>query len=153
VLSDGLLRAGHLALALAPGAVVGALLLLVALARGGAGLGWPLALAAVVYVGGLEASGRGLDATAPLVGLALLLCGELVIVSTETRHRLNAEAGARLWRVGALAGLLVAGLAASTLAVVVVAAPALHGLIWTVLGAAAAVGAAGAGVWAARREA
>lgn len=152
MLADGLVRAGHLAPALAPGAGVGLLLLAVAFLRGGAGLGWPLALAGIVYVAGLEASGHhhGLDATVPLVGFALLLCGELVVVSTDARLRLVAEPAARVWRVAALAGLLLAGLVASTLTVVVAAAPPVHGLLWTALGAAAAVGAAGAGAWAAR---
>lgn len=145
------MRAGYLAPALVPGAIVGALLLLVAFLRGGVGLGWPLLLAGAVYVGGLEASGHGLDATAPLAGFALLLCGELVVVSTDARRRLVAEPAARVRRATALIGLLLAGLVASTLAVVVAAAPVAHGLLWTALGAAAAVAAAGAGAMAARR--
>ena len=152
MLADGFLRAGDLAPALTPGAVVGAVLLLVALLRRGTGLGWSLALAGAVYVGGLEASGRGLDATAPLVALALLLCGELVSLSLDARDRLLVERTVRLRRAAALAGLLLAGLAASVLVVAVSAAPAAHGLLWTVAGAAAAVAAAGVGAWLARRE-
>lgn len=151
MLADGLVRAGKLSPALAPGAAVGVLLLLVAFVRRGAGLGWALALAGAVYVGGLEASRHGLDASAALVGFALLLCGELVGVSADARLRLVAEPAARVWRVAALAGLLFAGLVASTLTVVVAAAPIVHGLLWTAVGAAAAVAAVGAGAWAARR--
>jgi len=154
VLADAFVRSGEFAPALAPGAAVGALLLLVALVRGaGAALGWSLGLAGAVYVGALEAAGGGIDATAPLVGVALLLCGELVVLSRDTRLRLPSETAPRIRRAAALAGLLLAGLAASTLTVALTAAPAANGLAWTVLGAAAAVGAAGAGAWLARRAA
>lgn len=154
MLADAFARAGEVVPALVPGAAVGGLLLLVALVRGaGSALGWSLGLAGAVYVGALEAAGGGIDATAPLVGFALLLCGELVVLESEARLRLPPERAPCLRRTAALGILLLAGLSASTLVVALSAAPAAHGLAWTVLGAAAAVGAAGAGAWLARRPA
>jgi len=145
-------RAGKLAPALAPGAVIGGLLLLLALVRGGGmTLGWALALAGAVYIGSLEAAGAGVDGAAPLVATGLLLCGELARWSLDTRLRLRSDETLAGRRGLALAALACSGLAASALTVAVSAAPAERGLAWTALGAAAAVGAAGAGVWLARR--
>ncbi len=56
-------------------------------------------------------------------------------------------------RALALGALVLAGLAASTIVVAIADAPAGSGLPWTVVGAAAAVGAVGIGVFAARRGA
>jgi hypothetical protein len=47
--------------------------------------------------------------------------------------------------------LALAGLAVAVLVVALSAVPSSHGLALTLLGAAAAVGAAGTGIWVARR--
>lgn len=133
---------------------MGAILLLVALVRGGARtLAWALALAGAAYVGALAARRHGVDGTAPLVATALLLCGELTRWSADLRVRVRgAELLARR-RAVAVAVLAFSGLAASGIAVAVSAAPAGRGLGWTVLGAAAAVGATGVGAWLSRHAA
>jgi hypothetical protein len=125
--------------------------LLFALVRGGALLGLALWLAGATYVAGIVAAGRSVDATAPVVALLLLLCGELAAWSLD--ERLPIRAGDLLaWRRGAaLGGLAVAGLVFSALILALSAVPAGHGLFWTALGAAAAVGAAGTAVALARR--
>lgn len=90
------------------------------------------------------------DATAPLVATLLLLCGELAAWSLDERWEIRADDGPA-WRRGvALAILALAGLTVSALLVALSAVPSSHGLAWTVAGAAAAVGAAGIGVWVAR---
>jgi len=56
------------------------------------------------------------------------------------------------WRRGAALGILaLSALAVAALVVALSAVPPNHGLAWTVAGAAAAVAAAGTGVWVARR--
>ena len=81
----------------------------------------------------------------------LLLCGELSAWSVDERLEIRAEPQLA-WRRGkAVAVLAVAGLAVAALVVALSAVPPNHGLAWTVLGAAAAVGAAGTGTWVARR--
>lgn len=151
-LVDALLRAGRFAEAFSPAAGLGAALLLVALVRGGGGaLGWALAIAGAVYVGALEATGRGVDGMAVLVAVALLLCGELARWSADTRVRVRGVEMLARRRAAALVVLAVSGLAIAGIAVGLAAAPTGHGLVWTVVGAAAAVGAAGSGAWLARR--
>ena len=129
----------------------GALLLAVALAYG-RGLGAALWLGGATYVAFVVVHfEHRVDATAPLVAVLLLLCGELSAWSFDERWQVRADA-ALAWRRGAAVGALaLAGLAASALVVAVSAVPANHGLAWTVAGAAAAVGAAGTGIWVARR--
>ena len=91
------------------------------------------------------------EPTAPLRGVLLLLCGELAAWSYEERWRIRADASL-VWRRGAaVAGLALTSLVAATLVVALSAVPSSHGLTLTVVGAAAAVGAAGIGVWVARR--
>jgi hypothetical protein len=91
------------------------------------------------------------DATAPLVALLLLLCGELSAWSLDERWRIEADR-ALAWRRGAaVAALTLAGLTVSALVVALSAVPSSHGLAVTLAGAAAAVGAAGIGVAVARR--
>jgi hypothetical protein len=97
------------------------------------------------------AHGDRIDPTAPLVAVLLLLCGELSAWSLDERLRIRADA-ALAWRRGAAVGVLaLAGLAGATIVVALSAVPPNHGLTWTVAGAAAAVGAAGTGIWVARR--
>jgi hypothetical protein len=151
VLAFALVRAGTAAGALAPSAALGTVLLVVALVRGGGPLGLALFLGGATYVAFLVARHDRVDATAPLVAVLLLLCGELSAWSFDERWGMRADE-ALAWRRGTAVGVLaLAGLAVSALLVALSAVPSSHGLAWTVAGAAAAVGAAGIGVWVARR--
>jgi len=134
-----------------PGTVLGAALLVVALAFGGRGLGAALFLAGGTYVAAVAAGGDRIDASAPLVAVLLLLCGELSAWSVDERLDIRAEPRLAWRRATAVATLAAAGLAVAVLVVALSTVPSGHGLAWTVLGAAAAVGAAGTGIWIARR--
>jgi hypothetical protein len=151
VLADALARAGSAAELLAPVAGVGVLLLAIALVYGGWGLGASLWLGGAAYVAFVVHVEHRVDGTAPLVAVLLLLCGELTAWSLDERWRIRADAALAWRRAAAVFGLAFAGLVAAGLLVALSAAPSLHGLAWTVAGAAAAVGAAGTGIWAARR--
>jgi hypothetical protein len=151
VLADALTRDGSIAAELGPGAALGTLLLLFALVRGGALLGLALWLAGAIYVAGIVAAGRAVDATAPVVAVLLLLCGELATWSLDERLQIRADDLLAWRRSGALGGLALAGVVASALILALSAVPAGHGLFWTALGAAAAVGAAGTAAALARR--
>jgi len=134
-----------------PGAILGAVLFVVALVSGGRGAGGALFLAAGTYVAAVSAAGDGIDASAPLVAVLLLLGGELSAWSVDERLNIRAEPGLA-WRRGtAVAALALCGLAVAALVVALSTVPPGHGLPWTVLGAAAAIGAAGTGVWLVRR--
>jgi hypothetical protein len=134
-----------------PGAAVGAVLLGVALVFGGRGLGAALFLAGGTYTAAVAAAGDRIDGSAPLVAVLLLLCGELSAWSVDERLEIRAEPEL-FWRRGtAVAVLALAGLSVAALVVALSAVPPNHGLAWTVLGAAAAVGAAGTGMGVARR--
>jgi hypothetical protein len=126
-------------------------LLAVALWRGGGTLGPALFLGGATYVAFLVADHPRVDGAAPLVAMLLLLCGELTAWSLDERWQIRADR-ALAWRRGTALGVLaLAGLAVSALLVALSAVPSSHGLAWTVAGAAAAVGAAGTGIWVARR--
>ncbi|GEM_PF-4860701 len=146
-----LARAGASAWDLTPGAALGTLLLGAALVRGGAFLAGALWSAGGTYIGFLAASGATVDPTAPLVAALLFLCGELSGWSLDERWRVRAEPSLAWRRAAAVGGLALAGLTVATLAVALAALPGGRGVAWTLAGAAAAVGAAGTGVWAARR--
>ena len=134
-----------------PGAALGALLLGVALVFGGRGLGAALFLGGGTYVAAVAAAGDRVDASAPLVAVLLLLCGELSAWSVDERLEIRPEPQL-VWRRGAaVTTLALAGLAVAALVVALSAVPPNHGLLWTMLGAAAAIGAAGTGIWVARR--
>lgn len=134
-----------------PGAAAGGLLLAAALVLGGRGLGLALLFAGGTYVGAVASAGNGLDATAPLVALLLLVCGELSAWSVDERWGIRGDAQLAWRRGGAVAVVALAGLAVAALIVALSAVPSNHGLAWTVAGAAAAVGAAGTGILVARR--
>jgi hypothetical protein len=126
---------------IAPFAAFGALMLLFVLARGTDDLlGWALGLGGLAYAGGTIAHGTHVDGAAPLVGVALLLCGELATWSLDERLPLDAERGVRALRAAALGALAVASLAISALVVALSIASFGGGLAWTILGASAAVG-------------
>ena len=133
------------------GAIGGVLLLYALVRRVDDMLPWPILLIGVAYAISLFVRGGAIDERAPLVASGLLLSAELAAWSFDERWQVRADA-ALAWRRGAAVGALaLAGLAASALVVAVSAVPANHGLAWTVAGAAAAVGAAGTGIWVARR--
>jgi hypothetical protein len=151
VVVDALVRAPSPVVAFVPGLVLGGLLLLVALIFDGRGLGAALFLAGATYVAAVASAGAATDASAPLVAVLLLLCGELAAWSVDERFEIRPEPEVT-WRRGiAVAALALAGLAVATLVVALSAVPPSHGLGWTVLGAAAAVGAASTAIWVARR--
>ena len=126
-------------------------MLVAALVLGGRGLGLALFLAGGTYVAAAASAGHEIDATAPFVALLLVVCGELAAWSIDERWGIRADPGLARRRGGAVAVLALAGLAVAALVVALSAVPANHGLAWTVAGAAAAVGAAGTGIWVARR--
>jgi hypothetical protein len=134
-----------------PGAVLGALLLVVALVFGGRGLGAALFVAGATYVSAVASAGGRNDGSAPLVAALLLLCGELTAWSVDERWRIRSEQRLAWRRGAALAGLALGGLTLAAVVVALSAVPANEGLLLTVAGAAAAVGAAGMGILAARR--
>lgn len=151
VLGDALVRAGSAAPLLTAPAALGVLALVLALVHRGRGLGPALWLAAGTYVAFVVHVEHRVDPTAPLVAVLLLLSGELAAWSLDERWRIRADPQLA-WRRGlALAALALAGLAVAALVVALSAVPSSHGLLWTVAGAAAAVGAAGTGVWVVRR--
>lgn len=151
VLAESLVRAGSHVVAFVPGAGVGAILFAAALVFGGRGLGGALFLAGATYVGAVAAAGHEIDARAPLVAVLLLLSGELAAWSVDERWGIRADPQLAWRRGGAVAILALAGLAVAALVVALSAVPASHGLAWTVVGAAAAVGAAGTGIRVTRR--
>jgi hypothetical protein len=85
------------------------------------------------------------------VAVLLLLAGELSTWSIDERWRIRADPQLARRRGVAVAALALGGLAVAALVVALSAVPPNPGLLWTVAGAAAAVGAAGTGVWVARR--
>ena len=151
MLADALVRAPSPVAAFVPGLALGALLLLVALVFGGRGLGAALFLAGATYVAAVAAAGGGADASAPLVAVLLLLCGELTAWSLDERLEIKAEPVLARRRAAAITTLGLSGLGVAALVVALSAAGPNHGLGWTVLGAAAAVAAAGTGIWVAHR--
>ena len=153
VVADTLTRAPSPVVAFVPGLALGAVLLVVALVWNGHGLGGALFLAGATYVAATAAAGAGAgtDASAPLVAVLLLLCGELSAWSLDERLEIRAEPRVARRRGAAVATLALAGLAVATLVVALSAVGPNHGLGWTVLGAVAALGAAGTGIWVAHR--
>jgi hypothetical protein len=149
--ADALARAPSPAVAFVPGAGLGAVLLGVALVFRGRGLGASLLLGGATYVAAVASAGGGVDASAPLVAVLLLLCGELSAWSIDERLSISAEPQLAWRRGAAVSTLALAGLAVAALLVALSAVPSNHGLGWTVLGAVAALGAAGTGIWVARR--
>jgi hypothetical protein len=152
VLADSLVRVDRFTSELLVGAVAGAVLLAVALAfRCPWLLGTSLLVAGAVYLGALEASGGGVDGTAPLVATALFLCAELARWSFDLRLRIPGDEQFVVQRARALVALALgaAGMASVVVGISAIGAP--RGLAWTALGATAAAAAAGMGVWLARR--
>jgi hypothetical protein len=151
VLAEALELAPSPASTFVPGAALGAALFVVALVFGGRGLGAALFLAGGTYVAAVAAAGDTVAASAPLMAVLLLVSGELAAWSSDERWRIRPEEHLTWRRGAAVAALAAGGLAVATLVVALSAVQPNHGLGWTVLGAAAAVGAAGTGIWVARR--
>jgi hypothetical protein len=151
VLADVLARAGSTAGYLAPAAALGTVLLVVAVV-------WGRAPDAALLLGGgtyvafvVGVEPHRVDATAPLVAVLLLLCGELAAWSIDERGRIEADPSL-VWRRGAaVSALALAGLTVAALVVALSAVPPDRSLGLTVAGALAACGAAGIGVAVARR--
>jgi hypothetical protein len=146
-----LVRAGAVREAFVPGLGVGAVCLLLALVFGLPSLGVALWLAGGSYLGYAAGVHHSLDGGAPLVAVLLLLCGELSAWSLDERWRIRAERQLLLRRAGAILLLAFAGLALGTLVIAIGGAQPSHGLALTLVGAVAAVGAAGTGILLARR--
>ena len=130
---------------------LGVLALLVALVWDGRGLAAALWLGCGVYVAFLVDRGHRIDATAPLVAVLLLLSGELAAWSLDERWPMRAHPALAARRGLAVTALALVGLTAAAFVLALSAVPADHGLAWTAAGAAAAVAAAGTGIWVARR--
>jgi len=144
------------AVAAAPGTVaiggLGALVLVFLLVRANAELvAWPVGLLGAAYTIAIVVAGRSVDDAAPLVGVGLLLCGELAAWSVDERLRIPAEGAVVRARAVALSGLAFGSLAVAALVVSLAAAPVGGGLAWTVLGAASAVAVVTLAVRLARR--
>jgi hypothetical protein len=150
VLADALTRAPSPIGAFLPGAVAGLLLFVAGLLFDGGGLGLALFLAGGTYVAAVAAAGHGVDASAPLVAVLLLLAGELSAWSIDERWKVPAEEQLAWRRGAAVSALALGGFLLAALVVALSAVQPNQGLGWTVLGAAAAVGAAGTGIWVAR---
>lgn len=119
---------------------VGALLLVLVILRGLDDLlGSSLLLLGACYVVALFVGRHPLDEAAPLVGAALLLCSELAMWSLEERHAVAASRALRLARARTVGLLVFAGLGAGALVLVSANSSLGGGLLWTVLGAGAAV--------------
>jgi hypothetical protein len=153
VIGSTLARAGtdRPTIGLAAAAGAGILLLLVAMFFDGRALGLSLFLAGGMYVGFLVAYHPGIDPAAPLIAVLLLLTGELAAWSLDERWAMRADIRVVLRRAAALGVLALCGLALATVVVGLSAAPATHGLPWTILGAIAAVAAAGTAITLVRR--
>ncbi|MDX6486524.1 MAG: hypothetical protein QOF43_1677 [Gaiellaceae bacterium] len=117
----------------------GLLLLFVLVRRTEELLGWALAAAGIGYAIATIAHGTHVDESAPIVGVGLLLCGELTTWSLDERFGIACERGLLRSRALALATLALVSLGASALVLSLAAAPIGGGLAWTILGAGAAV--------------
>jgi hypothetical protein len=124
-----------------PLAVLGGLLLLFVLVRGTDDLlGWALFLAGAAYAAATLAHGTHVDEAAPLVGVALLLCGEQSAWSLDERRPIARDRGVLALRAVAVAALAAAGLGIAALVVALSISSLGGGLAWTAVGAAAVVG-------------
>jgi hypothetical protein len=153
VIGTTLVRAGtdRPTIGLAAGAGVGLLLLFVALVFDGRGLGFSLFLGGATYVGFLAAYHPKIDPAAALIAVLLLLTGELTAWSLDERWEMRATTHVVWRRAVALSVLSVGSLALAALALALSAAPAAHGLPWTILGALATVAAAATAITLVRR--
>jgi hypothetical protein len=131
---------------------IGAVLLAFALVRRTNGvLPWAVVLLGIAYTVSLVLHGSGVDGGAPLVAVGLLLCAELGTWSIDEQFSIPAERAVLLARASALTALVLGSLVVATTVVALSLVPA-SGLVWTVLGAASAVGVVGLAVRLARPQ-
>jgi hypothetical protein len=102
-------------------------------------LPWALLLAGLGYGLSLAVSNAGLAEGAPLIGVGLLLCGELATWSLDERWAVRAERRLIAARAAAVGALALGGVLVGGLVLALAAAPVGGGLDWTVVGAAAVV--------------
>jgi len=150
--ADALTRDTSYAQALAPAVGLGVLLLVLALVRWEGALGWALGLCGATYVAAVVIHGEGVDGTAPVIAVLLLLCGELTAWSLSERGIVRVDNGIEVRRAITMAALAIAGLATAGLVVLLSGLQPGGGLIWTFLGVAAAVAVAGGAAGLARRS-
>jgi hypothetical protein len=131
------------------GAVGAALLALVLVRKHDGLLPWVVIPLGIAYTVSLVLHGSGVDGGAPLVAAGLLLCAELAAWSIDEQFAIPAERSVVVARASALAALVLGSVAVAALVVALSIVPA-GGLVWTVLGAAAAVGVVGLAVRVAR---
>lgn len=125
-------------------AAAGLLLLAVALAGGWPSLlPWSVVLLGAAYVVSLElrSDDRSIDAAAPLVGAGLLTVAELAYWSLELRGRGREERRLVARRAAAVIALALVSLVVGGLVVTVSAVPLGGGVLWDVVGVAAAAAA------------
>lgn len=119
---------------------LGLVLLLAVIVRGAEEvLSWSMLLLGLSYVLTLVVHRDRVDEAAPLVAAAMLLSAELAAWAGGERRRIRAERRLVRERAGAVALLVVAGLAVSTLVIGLAATPLGGGFGWTLLGAISAV--------------
>ena len=123
-----------------PGAII-VLLLVGSLVLGRPGwFGVTPALLAVLYVGHLLVAPGSDLATAGLVGVAILLVGELSQWSFDSRVRGHHDAAIHRARAIGIGGLAMLGAGAVVLSLVVIGLPVSGGLVTVIVGMAAFVG-------------
>jgi hypothetical protein len=149
---DALSRDWSRAEAFTPAVGIGAFFLVLALVRWEGAVGWALGLCGATYVAQVAAHNRGVDGTAPLIAVLLLLCGELTAWSLAERGRLRVGDAIHGLRALAVLALAIAGLMAAGLVVALGGVRPGGGLILTAVGAVAAVAAAGGASALARRS-
>jgi hypothetical protein len=131
---------------------IGAVLLAFVLVRRLDGLlPWAVIPLGMAYTVSLVLHGSGVDGGAPLVAVGLLLFVELAAWSIDEQFAIPAERAVMLARASALTALVLGSLMVATVVVAFSLVPA-SGLVWTVLGAAAAVGVVGLAVLLARPQ-
>lgn len=137
-------RSGGLVFVSGVAGVIIVLLLVVALALGRPGwFGVTPALLALLYLGHLLVAPGSDLATAGLVGVALLLVGELSQWSFDSRLRGHHEAALHRSRAIGVGGLALLGAGAVVLSLLVIGLPISGGLVTVTVGVAAFVGVVG----------
>jgi len=100
---------------------------------------------AVLFAGGGDLIGRegraGVDGRAAVIGVLLLLGAELANWSVEHDRRVRAEPAVVIRQAASLAGLAIVALAANAVLLGAASLPGSSGLLVTLLGVGAAVGA------------
>jgi hypothetical protein len=125
------------------GGIGAALLLFVVVRRAEDVLAWSILMLGVAYSLSLVTRHGRIDEAAPLVAGGLLLSAELATWSSGERREIRVERRVLVARGVAIAVLVAAGTGVAALVLGLAAAPVGGGLVWTILGAASAVGVIG----------